>query len=155
MKERKARVEDALHATRAAVEEGIVAGGGLALVRAGLALANLRVTGDERHGVEVVRRAISAPMRQIAENAGYDGALVVAEVEGDPSKMNEGFDAVSGEYVDMFEAGIVDPTKVVRTALENAASAASVMLSTDTIITDLPEEKDGDEGPRVVTGAVH
>jgi len=146
VKEKKARVEDALHATRAAVEEGILPGGGVALIRALDALKGLKTTGDEIIGVDIVRRAIPAPLRQIAENAGESGAIVldkVAEGEG-----NFGFDAAKGEYVDLVEAGIIDPKKVVRYALQNAASVAGLLLTTDALVGELPKKKDegGPEG---------
>jgi chaperonin GroEL len=140
MKAKKARVEDALHATRAAVEEGLVPGGGVALVRATTALDNVKAAGDERTGVEIVRRALSAPLRQIAQNAGYDGTVVlqkVTELEHD-----FGFDAEKGEYLDMMKAGIIDPAKVVRSAVQNAASITTLLLSTDAIISDVPKEEE-------------
>jgi len=142
MKAKKARIEDALHATRAAVEEGLVPGGGVALVRALKALDKLKLSGDERTGVEIVRRALSAPLRQIAENAGYDGAVVLQKVI--ESEQEVGFDAEKGEYADMMKAGIIDPAKVVRSALQNAASIAALLLSTDAIISDLPKEEEED-----------
>jgi chaperonin GroEL len=140
MKAKKARIEDALHATRAAVEEGLVPGGGVALVRALEALDKLKASGDERTGVEIVRRALSAPLRQIADNAGYDGAVVLQKVI--ESEQDVGFDAEKGEYADMMKAGIIDPAKVVRSALQNAASIAALLLSTDAIISDLPKEEE-------------
>jgi chaperonin GroEL len=139
MKEKKARVEDALHATRAAVEEGIVPGGGVALVRASAALDGLKVDHAEEFGVRIIREAVTAPLRQIAENAGHDGSVILEEVRERSNAM--GFNALSGEYVDMFEAGIVDPTKVVRTALQNAASISGLMLTTNTMVTNLKEEQ--------------
>ena len=139
MKEKKARVEDALHATRAAVEEGIVPGGGVALLRASLALDSLELEGDEEIGVDIVRRSVDAPIRQIAENAGVDGAIVCERLKA--SKKSEGFDALRLEYVDMYKAGIIDPTKVARTALENAASIGGLLLTTEAIISDLPSDK--------------
>ncbi len=140
MKEKKARVEDALHATRAAVEEGILPGGGVALVRAEKALAKLKLDGDEMVGVGIVRRAIEAPIRQIAANSGVDGAIVLQRVR-EASNPNEGYDALNEEYVDMVKQGIIDPTKVVRTALQNAASIATLLLSTECVISEIPEEK--------------
>ena len=140
MKAKKSRIEDALNATRAAVEEGLVPGGGVALVRTLKALDKVKVSGDERTGVDIVRRALSAPLRQIAENAGYDGAVVLQKVV--ESEHDFGFDAEKGQYVDMMKAGIVDPAKVVRSALQNAASIATLLLSTDAIISDLPEEEE-------------
>ena len=139
MKEKKARVEDALHATRAAVEEGILPGGGVAYIRAIDKLKTLRLKGDESIGVDIVRRALSAPLKQIAENAGANAAIVaenIANAEG-----NKGFDATSGKYCDMVKEGIVDPTKVVRTALINASSVATLLLTTDALIGRVPEKK--------------
>jgi chaperonin GroEL len=140
MKEKKARVEDALHATRAAVEEGIVPGGGVALIRAQKALENLRgLEGDEKVGVQIVRRAIEEPMRQLANNAGAEGALVVEEVKN--RKGNEGYNVATGEYVDLVKAGIVDPTKVTRSALQNAASISGLLLTTEALVTEVPEKE--------------
>lgn len=140
MKEKKARVEDALHATKAAVEEGVVAGGGVPFLRAIAALDNLTLEGDAAFGVKIIKKALAYPTRQIAGNAGYDGTVVVAEIlekEG-----NFGFDAAKGEYVDMVKAGIMDPTKVVRIALQNAASVAGLLLTTETLITDMKSKKE-------------
>jgi chaperonin GroEL len=140
MKEKKARVEDALHATRAAVEEGIVPGGGVALIRAipaVEAVADSLKTLDERLGAAIIKNALEAPLRQIAENAGQNGGVIVARVKNESGSI--GYDALNDEVVDMFDAGIVDPTKVTRSALENAASVASLMLTTETLVTDLPE----------------
>src|SRR5881409_1902403 len=139
MKEKKARVEDALHATKAAVEEGIVAGGGEALLRCVLALDNLKLPPEQQVGVTIVRRALEEPIRQIVENAGVEGSVVVDRVRKE--KTNIGFDAQTEQYVDMLQAGIIDPTKVVRCALQNAASVAGLMLTTEVMITDIPEEK--------------
>ncbi len=139
MKEKKARVEDALHATRAAVEEGIVPGGGVALVRAVKALDAVKAEGDERVGVDIVRRALEEPLRHIVTNAGGEGSVVVAKVVGE--KQNVGFNAEAGVYEDLVAAGIIDPTKVVRTALQNAASVAGLMLTTETLVTDIPEKE--------------
>ena len=140
MKEKKARVEDALHATRAAVEEGIVAGGGVALIRAQKSLEGLRgLNEDEKVGVQIVRRAIEEPLRQLADNAGAEGALIVEEVK--KRKGNEGYDVAKGEYVDLVKAGIVDPTKVTRTALQNAASIAGLLLTTEALVTEIPEKE--------------
>jgi chaperonin GroEL len=138
MKEKKGRVEDALHATRAAVEEGIVPGGGVALLRAAEALGSLKLSGDEATGVSIVRRALEEPIRQIVENAGLEGAVVVAKVKA-ALPLTRGFDAETNEYVDMMKAGIIDPTKVERVALQNAASIASLLLTTEALITDIPE----------------
>jgi chaperonin GroEL len=139
MKEKKARVEDALNATRAAVEEGIVPGGGVALLRAAKALDSLTLSGDEATGAHIVRRALEEPIRWIVENAGLEGSVVVEKVKG-ASAVAQGFDAEKNEYVDMMHAGIVDPTKVERVALQNAASIASLLLTTEALITDSPEE---------------
>ncbi len=139
MKEKKARVEDALNATRAAVEEGIVPGGGVALLRAAKALDSLKLAGDEATGASIVRRALEEPIRQIVENAGLEGSVVVEKVKV-AKEVTYGFDAESNEYVDMMHAGIIDPTKVERIALQNAASIASLLLTTEALITDIPEE---------------
>jgi chaperonin GroEL len=140
MKEKKARVEDALHATRAAVEEGIVAGGGVALLRAQKALDSIKdLEGDEKVGVAIVRRAIEEPTRQLADNAGREGALVVEEVK--KRKGNDGYDVSADEYTDLVKAGIVDPTKVTRTALQNAASIAGLLLTTEALVTEIPEKE--------------
>ncbi|MBM4019337.1 MAG: chaperonin GroEL [Planctomycetes bacterium] len=145
MKERKALVEDALHATRAAIEEGIVAGGGVALLRCLAALDKVKTDGgDEDTGVAIVRRALEAPARQIAENAGFEGAVVVRNILA--KSANYGFDADKGQYCDMVKAGIVDPTKVVRTALQNAASVAGLLITTDALVATKPEPKE-EEGP--------
>jgi chaperonin GroEL len=138
MKERKARVEDALNATRAAVEEGIVPGGGVALLRASKALDHLKLVGDEATGADIVRRALEEPIRQIVHNAGLEGSIVVEKVKA-AKDVAHGFDAESNQYVDMMHAGIIDPTKVERVALQNAASIASLLLTTEALITDLPE----------------
>ncbi len=139
LKEKKHRIEDALSATRAAVEEGIVAGGGTALINALPALDKLQLDGDEKTGVDILRRALEEPLRQIAFNAGAEGSVVVAAVKGfEPGK---GFNALTGQYEDMFKAGIIDPAKVTRSGLQNAASIAGMLLTTETIITDLPEKE--------------
>ncbi|MBI4635831.1 MAG: chaperonin GroEL, partial [Candidatus Rokubacteria bacterium] len=140
MKEKKARVEDALNATRAAVEEGIVPGGGVALLRAAKAIDSLKLEGDEKVGALIVKRALEEPIRQIVENAGLEGSVVVEKVKGE-TVMTRGYDAESMEHVDMMQAGIIDPTKVERVALENAASIASLLLTTEALVTDIPEEK--------------
>ncbi|MFW6107681.1 MAG: chaperonin GroEL [bacterium] len=140
MKEKKARVEDALHATRAAVEEGVLPGGGVALLRAARALDKVKVSGDERVGVDIVRRALPAPCSRIAQNAGVNGAIVVQKItESDDPAF--GYDALAGKYCDLVKAGVIDPTKVVRCALQNAASIASLLLTTDAIVSEIPEEK--------------
>jgi len=138
LKEKKHRIEDALSATRAAVEEGIVAGGGTALINALPALDKLQLTGDEATGANILRRALEEPLRQIAHNAGAEGSVVVAAVKG--AKQGTGFNAWTGQYQDMFEAGVLDPAKVTRSGLQNAASIAGMLLTTETIITDLPEK---------------
>jgi chaperonin GroEL len=142
MKEKKARVEDALHATRAAMEEGIVAGGGVALLRCIPVLDKMKLTGDEQIGVNIVKKSLEEPIRQIVNNAGLEASVIVDKVKAS-DKPNYGFDAQKEEYVDMLAAGIIDPTKVTRSALQNAASVASLMLTTEVMITDLPEEKGG------------
>ena len=142
MKEKKARVEDAMHATRAAVEEGIVAGGGVALVRAGKVLSTFKASEtdqDEQIGVNIVKRALEEPLRQIAANAGAEGAVIVGKVaEG---KDGFGFNAATEQFEDLVAAGVIDPAKVTRTALQNAASIAGLMLTTEAMIAELPEEK--------------
>jgi len=140
MKEKKARVEDALHATRAAVEEGIVPGGGVALLRALTALNNLKLEHDQQIGVNIVKKALEEPIRQIVTNGGLESSLIVEKVKK-AKDANQGFDAQSEKYVDMMEAGIIDPTKVTRTALQNAASVAGLMLTTEVMITDIPEKE--------------
>jgi chaperonin GroEL len=142
MKEKKMRVEDALHATRAAVEEGIVSGGGVALIRTAKAVDTLTATleGDEKLGAQIVRRAIESPLKQLCFNAGVEGAVVVQQVIS--SKGNQGYNVATGNFEDLVKAGVVDPTKVTRTALQNAASIAGLLLTTEAIITDLPEKKE-------------
>ena len=139
MKEKKARVEDALHATRAAVEEGILPGGGTALIRALGALDSLKLTGDERLGVDIIRKAVHLPCRHIAENAGFDASIIVNQVAD--AKGNMGFDAANGKMVDMVKVGIIDPAKVTRSALQNAASVATLLLTTDALVAEIPETK--------------
>ena len=139
MKEKKARVEDALHATRAAVEEGIVPGGGVALLRAVSALDSLKLSGDEAIGAEIIRKAVEEPLRTIAANGGYEGSVIVKEVLS--MKGNKGFDAANGEYVDMLAKGIIDPKKVTRSALQNAASISGLLLTTECLITEIPEKE--------------
>ena len=139
MKEKKARVEDALHATRAAVEEGILPGGGAALIKAAKVLDKVEVVGDERLGVDIIRQAVRLPCRQIASNAGFDASIIVQQVAA--AKANEGFDAATGEMVDLVKAGIIDPAKVTRSALQNAASVASLLLTTDALVAEIPEKK--------------
>ena len=142
MKEKKARVEDAMHATRAAVEEGIVPGGGVALSRCVGALDKLKAEGDEQIGINVVKRALVEPLRQIAENSGEEGAIVLGKVN-DSKDNNFGYNALTGDYEDLVKAGVLDPTKVVRTALQNAGSIASLMLTTEALVAEIPEEKKG------------
>ena len=139
MKEKKARVEDAMHATKAAVEEGIVVGGGVALLRAEKALNGLRVEGDQQIGINIIKRALEEPLRWIAGNAGQEGSIVVQKVR--ESKDNSGFNAQTEAYEDLVKAGVIDPTKVVRTALQNAGSIASLLLTTEALVTEIPEEK--------------
>ncbi len=138
MKEKKARVEDAMHATRAAVEEGIVAGGGVSLIRAIPSLDQLELEGDEQIGCNIVRRALEEPLRQIAQNAGVEGAVVVSRVGGETG--NNGYNAATDSYGDLVEAGVIDPAKVTRTALQNAASIAGLLLTTEALVADIPEE---------------
>jgi len=145
MKEKKARVEDALHATRAAVEEGIVPGGGVALLRSAKALEGHRLDGDEQIGLNIIRRACEEPLRQIVQNAGHEGAIVVEKVRLNENP-NFGYNATSESYEDLIAAGVIDPTKVTRTALENAASIASLMLTTEAMICDVPEKKPASPG---------
>jgi chaperonin GroEL len=144
MKEKKARVEDALHATRAAVEEGIVAGGGVALLRTGKVIDSLHLEGDEKIGSQIVRRAIEHPIRMLCSNAGVEGAVVVGEVLA--GKGNFGYNVATDKYEDLVKAGVVDPTKVTRTALQNAASIAGLLLTTECMITEIPEKKEAPAG---------
>jgi chaperonin GroEL len=141
VKERKDRVDDAMHATRAAVEEGIVPGGGIALARASLILAKLKADNDDqRFGIEIVRKAVQTPLRQIVENAGEDGAVIAGKVL-DKDDYNWGFDAQTGEFKDLVKSGIIDPTKVVRTALQDAASVAGLLITTEAMVAEKPEKK--------------
>jgi chaperonin GroEL len=144
MKEKKARVEDVLHATKAAVEEGIVPGGGVAFLRCIPALDAMKLEHDQQVGVNIVKRALEEPIRQIAQNAGLEGSVVVDRVKKEAATM--GFDAASEKYVDMIEAGIIDPTKVTRCALLNASSVAGLMLTTEVMVTEIPEEKKAPAG---------
>ena len=144
MKEKKARVEDALHATRAAVEEGIVPGGGTALIRAQANIKNLGLVGDEETGAGIVARAVEAPLRQLAANAGLEGALIVEHVK--KASGNEGYNVATGKYTDLIKDGVVDPTKVTRTALQNAASISGLLLTTECVITDIPEKEEAAAG---------
>jgi chaperonin GroEL len=140
MKEKKARVEDALHATRAAVEEGIVPGGGVALLRAGKTLSKVKGEGDEQIGVDIIRKATEEPLRQIAGNAGYEGAIVIEKVRSN-EEANFGFNAQTGQFEDLVKSGVIDPTKVTRSALQHAASISALMLTTEAMIAELPEKK--------------
>jgi chaperonin GroEL len=141
MKEKKDRVDDALHATRAAVQEGIIPGGGVAYVRAIAALGNVKVDNeDQATGVNIIRLALEAPLRTIVENAGQEGSVIVAKVK--EGKDDFGFDARDNKYVNFFAAGIIDPTKVARLALENAASIAGLLLTTEAVVSEIPEEKE-------------
>ncbi|HSQ62843.1 MAG TPA: chaperonin GroEL, partial [Polyangiaceae bacterium] len=139
MKEKKARVEDALHATRAAVEEGIVPGGGVALIRAQSALDNLKVSDEQMFGIKIIRRAIEEPLRQIVGNAGLEGSIVVNKVK--EGKDDFGYNAASDQYGNLLKMGVIDPVKVVRTALQNAASVASLMLTTECLVAELPKDE--------------
>jgi chaperonin GroEL len=146
LKEKKHRVEDALSAARASIEEGIVPGGGVALINAAVALDNVKLEGDEAVGVTILRRALEEPMRQIAENAGYEGSVVVEQIrrrnaESKAKLKNIGFNVVTEEYGDMIAAGVIDPVKVTRSAVENAVSIAAMILTTEALVTDIPEEK--------------
>jgi chaperonin GroEL len=145
MKEKKARVEDALHATRAAVEEGVVAGGGVALLRAQRSLDGIEGNEEELAGVNIIRRALEEPLRRIAENAGVEGSIVVDKVKN--AKGNQGFNAQTETYEDLLKAGVIDPTKVVRTALQNAASVAGLLLTAEVLIAEKPEKKKGGGTP--------
>jgi chaperonin GroEL len=151
MKQKKARVEDALHATRAAVEEGILPGGGVALVRCRETVEKARsqAKGDERIGVDIVLHSLAAPMKQIADNSGVDGSVIVDEVS--EKAQNQGYDANSGQFVDMVKAGIIDPVKVVRSALSNAASIAGLMLTTEALVTTYDKD---DKAKQRVEGAI-
>ncbi len=147
VKERKDRVDDALHATRAAVEEGIVPGGGVALARASLVLSKIQSDNDDqRFGIEIVRKAVQTPLRQIAENAGDDGAVISGKVL-DNSEYAWGFDAQTGDFKDLVSAGIIDPTKVVRTALQDAASVAGLLVTTEAMVAEKPEKRAPAGGP--------
>ena len=139
MKEKKARVEDAMHATRAAVEEGIVPGGGVALVRCVDAIDKLKLTGDEQIGGNIVKRALEEPLRQIVENAGEEGAVVMGKIR-ESKEANFGYNAQTGQFEDLVKAGVIDPTKVARTALLNAGSIASLMLTTEALVAEIPED---------------
>jgi chaperonin GroEL len=145
MKEKKARFESALHAVKAAVEEGILPGGGVALIRAARALDALDVAEDERPGVDVVRKALGAPLKQIVQNGGFEGGVVLRKILAEKGA-NYGLDVVTEQYGDLIEAGVIDPTKVVRTALENGASVAAMLLMTDCLVTTAPEKEDEGEG---------
>ncbi len=152
MKEKKARVEDALHATRAAVEEGIIPGGEVGILHSIPALEKIKVEGDEQIGVNVIKRALEAPLRQLVFNAGLEGSVIVAEIKG--QKNTIGFDAEKNKVTDMFEAGVIDPTKVARTALQNAASIASLLITTEAVIADKPEKEEGPKMPGGMPGGM-
>ncbi|NWF75873.1 MAG: chaperonin GroEL [Nitrospirae bacterium] len=154
MKEKKARVEDALNATRAAVEEGIVPGGGVAFLRCLPSLKSLKIDGDQQIGVDIIKRALEEPIRQIANNAGIEGSIVVEKVKH-AKDVNFGFDANQEEYVDMMKTGIIDPTKVTRTALQNAASVAALMLTTSVMVTEIPEEEKAPKMPPGMGGEMY
>ena len=139
MKEKKARVEDALHATRAAVEEGIVVGGGVALLRSISAVAKIKAKGDVAIGVDIIKRALQEPVKQISNNAGIEGSIVVMKTL--ELSDNEGFNAATETYEDLTAAGVIDPTKVVRSALENAASISSLLITTEAVVTEIPEDE--------------
>jgi chaperonin GroEL len=152
MKEKKARVEDAMHATKAAVEEGIVPGGGVALLRAQKALDKLEIEGDEAIGVQIVRRALEEPLRQIVNNAGLEGSVIVEKVRA--MKASEGFNAHTMEYEDLVKAGVIDPAKVTRHALQNAASVAGLLLTTEAMVTEEPEDRKADEAAAAAAAAM-
>ena len=151
MKEKKARVEDALHATRAAVEEGVVPGGGVALIRALSALDGLRAGEDEKAGINIIRKALEDPARWIATNAGWEGSVVVDKIRNNKGPF--GFNASTEEFEDLMKAGIIDPTKVVRSALQNAASVASLLLTTECMVAEKPDEKGGNQ-PQMPPGGM-
>ena len=140
LKEKKARVEDALHATRAAVEEGIIPGGGVTLLRSAHAIDKLTLEGDQKLGAEILKRALEEPTRQLVRNAGLEGSVIVEHLSHE-KRTNWGFDVMSEDYVDLVKAGIIDPAKVTRTALENAASVAAMILTTEALVSDMPEKK--------------
>jgi chaperonin GroEL len=146
LKDRKARVEDALHATRAAVEEGVLPGGGTALLRTSAAVSSAHLEGDQKVGAEILKRALDEPLRQLVANAGLEGSVVIEEIRRQ-NQPNLGFDVLREEYVDLVEAGIIDPAKVTRTALENAASVSSMILTTEALVTDAPEKNGSAPAP--------
>jgi len=152
MKEKKDRIEDALSATRAAVEEGVIAGGGTILMRAQKAISDLKLTGDEQLGVQIVYRALEEPLRIISSNAGFEASVVVNQVRNEAANPNYGFDAKTGNYGDMIESGIIDPAKVSRTALQNAASISGLLLTTEAIVSEIPEEKKEPSAPAGMPG---
>ena len=147
LKEKKARVEDAMHATRAAVEEGIVPGGGVTFIRALSVLEKLKLDGDEQIGVNIVRRALEEPLRQIAQNAGVEGAVVLSRVRAEKNGENYGYNAETDTYGDLVKEGVIDPAKVTRIALQNAASIAGLMLTTEALIAEIPEKEKAPAGP--------
>jgi len=144
MKEKKARVEDALHATRAAVEEGVVAGGGVALLRGQAALESLKVPEEQKAGVQIIRRALEEPLRQISQNAGLEGSIVINKVR--EGKDDYGYNAATDQYGNLLSQGVIDPVKVVRTALQNAASVASLMLTTECLVAERPKDEKASAG---------
>src|ERR1019366_2616895 len=146
MKEKKARVEDALHATRAAVEEGIVPGGGVALLRAAMALKTMKLPGDEQIGVDIIRRACEEPIRQIVQNSGEEGAVIIGKIR-ENTNAHYGYNAQTDQFEDLVESGVIDPAKVTRSALQNAASIAGLMLTTEAMICEIPEKKSAPQGP--------
>ena len=145
MKEKKARVEDALHATRAAVEEGIVPGGGVALLRAAMALKTMKLPGDEQIGVDIIRRACEEPIRQIVQNSGEEGAVIIGKIR-ENTNAHYGYNAQTDQFEDLVESGVIDPAKVTRSALQNAASIAGLMLTTEAMICEIPEKKSAPQG---------
>ena len=152
MKEKKARVEDALHATRAAVDEGVIPGGEVGLLHSIPALDKLKTEGDEKIGVNCIKQALEAPLRQLVTNAGLEGSVIVNEIK--KQKNTIGYDVASDKVTDMFEAGVIDPTKVARTALENAASIASLLITTEVVIADKPEKESAPAMPGGMPGGM-
>ena len=151
MKEKKARVEDAMHATKAAVEEGIVPGGGVALLRCVKSLEGLKLEHDQQVGVDIVRRSVEAPLRWIASNAGVEGSIVLEKVK-ESKEASFGYNAATDKYEDLVKAGVIDPTKVVRSALQNSSSIASLLLTTEAMVSEIPLRKDKKEAPEMPQG---
>jgi chaperonin GroEL len=151
LKEKKARVEDAMHATKAAVDEGIVPGGGVALLRSQKALDALKLEGDMKIGVDIIRRALEEPLRQIAKNAGFEGTIIAERVK-EKKEAEYGFNALTEKYEDLVKSGVLDPTKVVRTAIQNAASIAGLLLTTEGLVADIPEENKSEGAPPMPPG---